>query len=70
MEIFDEYLSSSAEMEINLAHPVKLAIQTQLSDPNSIIKNDFYNNAQREIFYLMKRDIFVRFLEDPLFEER
>ena len=69
MEIFRDYITQSAENEINLPHTEKVKLQKALVDPSFMPPPSFFDTAQIEIYSLMKRDSFLNYLKDPIFDE-
>ena len=60
-EIFDTYVRPGAEMEINISSNQRMKIKEQLNNSATIDKGIF-DNAQREIYALMSRHSYPRFL--------
>lgn len=66
-EIYKDFIADMAPLEVNVDHHVRLAVEATLADPAKEIEPSFFNLIQRELFDLMRKDSFLKFLTDPTY---
>ena len=66
--LYDEYLSLSAEREVNAPQTFRDVLEEKLKS-KSAFASDFFDTLQLEIYYLMKRDSFRNFVHHKSFVE-
>ncbi|XP_039604177.1 regulator of G-protein signaling 17 [Polypterus senegalus] len=62
--IYEDYVSILSPKEVSLDSRVREAINRNLKEPNS----NMYDEAQLQIYTLMHRDSFPRFLNSPVYK--
>lgn len=56
-EIYNLYIKSNADMWINISHAVSSKIEKVILDQEIVFDPDFFEDAEREIMYLIKTNI-------------
>uniref|UniRef100_A0A8C9W0A5 Si:ch211-196h16.12 n=1 Tax=Scleropages formosus TaxID=113540 RepID=A0A8C9W0A5_SCLFO len=63
--IYSQFINSQAPQEVNLDSETREAVTNMLRDPRA----DAFNNAQQQIYTLMSKDSFPRFLRSSYYQE-
>ncbi|XP_050977592.1 regulator of G-protein signaling 17 [Labeo rohita] len=64
-KIYEDYISVSSLKEVNLDSQIRNDISQSLEEPSSMM----YEEAQHQIYNLMRRDSFPRFLKSSLYRD-
>lgn len=73
--MYDLYFASQAPLEVNVTHPVRVAIKSTIEGIRANVDNTTYTTltkvydaADKEVFRLMMHDPYPRFRKSPEFE--
>ena len=68
-EIFETYIQINAEYQVNISSSQRLLVQTQLTSTYKMPR-DIFDKAQRDVFAVMSRDSYPRFLASDYEEKK
>ena len=68
-DIFEEYISSSAQLQVNIPGKQRTAISTVVGGDKSAYTKNMFESAENEIYKLMVRDNYARFKRTKEFSE-
>jgi len=60
-EIFEKYIKVGSELQINISSSQRRAVEEQMQK-SRVIKRSIFDNAQKEVYALMSRHSYPRFL--------
>ena len=60
-EIFNTFIEDGSDMQINISEAQSISIRQRLESDDTI-KRDLFDNAQKEVYSLMSRHSYPRFL--------
>jgi len=67
-EIYKDFIADMAPLEVNVDHFVRKAVEARLANMEEPLEPSFFNFVQREVFDLMRKDSFLKFLSDPTYQ--
>ena len=61
-EIYQTFITEGAQMQINISEALSLSIKQRLESSEAMVDRDLFDRAQKEIYVLMSRHSYPRFL--------
>jgi hypothetical protein len=68
-EIFDTYIKANAEYQVNISSAQRLLVHGQLTS-TAKVSRDIFDKAQKDVFAVMSRDSYPRFLASDYEEKK
>jgi len=66
-EIIDEYIKAGSHSQVNISNKLRNCVLEEFQ--NTEITQDFFDEAFKEVYLLLERDSFKRFIKSPFFKD-